>query len=67
MTAPIATSPSPFATLDARITRALLALREARLAVAHSPNRDTLQAQTRAEENLDALLDYRLSILHRSG
>lgn len=57
---------TPFATLDARITGALLTLRQARLAVAHSPSAAALHLQARAEENLNSLLDYRSAVSHRS-
>ena len=60
------TTRSVFATLDARITSALLALRQARLAVAHSASAAALLQQQRAEENLNALLDYRNAVSHRS-
>lgn len=61
-----ATTGTSFATLDARIAAALLALRQARLAAAHSPTAAVLQDQARAEENLDALLDFRNALNSRS-
>ena len=57
---------APFASLDARIASALLTLRHARSAVAHSPTRVALDEQARAEENLDALLDFRNALSSRS-
>jgi hypothetical protein len=65
MTASTANRPL-FASLDARISSALVVLRHARLAVAHSPTPAALQEQARAEENLDALLDFRNALSSRS-
>ena len=59
MTSSTGTGRAPFATLDMRIARALVALREARIAAARTSSAAALQRVARAEEDLDALLDYR--------
>ena len=48
-----------FATLDGQITRALSTLRLARTVSARGRTRGDLDAERRAEANLNALLDYR--------
>jgi hypothetical protein len=56
------TSVSPtrgFAVLDRLILEALGELRSARSTARRAGNRANVEAQTRAEEHLDALLDYR--------
>jgi hypothetical protein len=58
MTAP-APPRSDFAVLDQLILEALGALRSARTAATRMGNRRNLDVQTRAEEHLNALLDYR--------
>jgi hypothetical protein len=64
MTAP-APPRSDFAVLDQLILEALGALRSARTAAARVGNRTNLDVQTRAEEHLNALLDYRLAARRR--
>lgn len=61
-----ATTRTSFATLDARIASALVTLRLARITASHSPTASALQEQSRAEENLDALLDFRNALSSRS-
>ena len=51
--------------LDRLILEALDDLRSARVGAARAGNRTNLDRQTRAEEHLNALLDYRHA-LHRS-
>jgi len=58
MTAP-APPRSDFAVLDRLILEALGELRSARSTARRAGNRANMEAQTRAEEHLDALLDYR--------
>jgi hypothetical protein len=58
MTAP-APPRSDFAVLDRLILEALGELRTARAAAARKDNRRNLDLQMRAEEHLNALLDYR--------
>jgi hypothetical protein len=57
------TAPPPartdFAVLDGLILEALGALRSARIGSARTGNRKNLELLTRAEEHLNALLDYR--------
>jgi hypothetical protein len=57
------TAPPPartdFAVLDGLILEALGALRSARICSARTGNRKNLELLTRAEEHLNALLDYR--------
>jgi len=60
MTAP-APPRSDFAVLDRLILEALRELRSARTAAARTGNRTNLERQTRAEEHLYALLEYRLA------
>jgi hypothetical protein len=60
MTAP-APPRSDFAVLDRLILEALRELRSARTAAARTGNRTNLERQTRAEEHLNALLEYRLA------
>ena len=55
-----------FATLDRLIGAALGELRLARTATARMGNRTNLDRQTRAEEHLDALLEYRHIARQRS-
>lgn len=66
MTAPAPTR-TDFAVLDRLILEALGQLRTARTGVARTSNRKNLDAQTRAEEHLNALLDYRHAIQRRSA
>lgn len=67
MTASPTAARAPFATLDERITRALIALRQARTASRLSRTREAEQEVTRAEEHLDVLLDYRHSVRQRTA
>jgi hypothetical protein len=57
------TAPAPprtdFAVLDRLILEALVNLRSARTGATRTGNRKNLDLQTRAEEHLNALLDYR--------
>ncbi len=53
------TGRAPFTTLDARIARALVVLRQARMTAARTASAAALQTLARAEEDLDALLDPR--------
>jgi hypothetical protein len=57
------TAPAPprtdFAVLDQQILDALSDLRLARVRAARVGNRRNLEVQTRAEEHLNALLEYR--------
>lgn len=57
------TAPAPprndFALLDRLILDALDGLRSARAATARAGNRTNVEGQTRAEEHLNALLEYR--------
>jgi hypothetical protein len=57
------TAPAPprtaFAVLDRLILEALSELRSARTAAARAGSRGNLELQTRAEEHLNALLEYR--------
>ncbi len=53
------TGRAPFTTLDARIARALVVLRQARTTAARTASAAALQTLARAEEDLDALLDHR--------
>jgi hypothetical protein len=64
MTAP-ARPRSDFAVLDRLILEALSELRSARAAATRTGNRKTLELQTRAEEHLNALLEYRLAAQRR--
>ena len=66
MTAP-APPRSDFAVLDRLIVEALQELRSARIGVARTGNRPNLERQTRAEEHLDALLDYRYCARRRDA
>ena len=59
MTAP-ARPRSDFAVLDRLILEALGQLRSARTAARRTGNRKSLDVQIRAEEHLNALLEYRL-------
>jgi hypothetical protein len=59
MTAP-ARPRTEFALLDQLILEALGDLRSARSEARRRGNRKTLELQTRAEEHLNALLEYRL-------
>ena len=54
-----------FDLLDRLIVEALSDLRVARIGVARTGNRRNLDLQARAEEHLDALLDYRVSAQRR--
>jgi len=54
-----------FTVLDRLILEALTELRSARTGAARTSNRENLELQTRAEEHLDALLDYRYAALRR--
>jgi hypothetical protein len=64
MTAPALPRPE-FAVLDRRITQALALLRSARAAGARGRDTGSPEAQQRAEEHLNALLDYRYTAQHR--
>jgi hypothetical protein len=64
MTAPVRTR-SDFTLLDRLIGEALGDLRSARLVAARTGTRKTLDLQTRAEEHLNALLEYRLAAQRR--
>jgi hypothetical protein len=64
MTAP-AQPRSDFAILDRLILEALDDLRSARTGAARTGNRKNLELQTRAEEHLNALLDYRHAAARR--
>jgi hypothetical protein len=64
MTAP-ARHRSEFAVLDRLILEALSELRSARGAAALAGNRQNLELRTRAEEHLNALLEYRHAARHR--
>ena len=66
MTAPAPTR-TDFAVLDGLILEALGQLRSARTGAARTSNRKNLDAQTRAEEHLNALLDYGHAIQRRSA
>ena len=66
MTAPAPTS-TDFAVLDRLILEALSNLRSARTGAARTSNRKNLDVQTRAEEHLNALLDYRQAVARRSA
>jgi hypothetical protein len=54
-----------FAVLDHLIVRALTELRSARRTSARIGNRRNLELETRAEANLNALLDYRYEACKR--
>jgi len=54
-----------FAVLDTLIVRALAELRVARRVCARTSDRQNLDLQTRAEANLNALLEYRHAAQHR--
>jgi hypothetical protein len=56
---------SSFAVLDQLIHDALGELRSARAAAGRKDNRTNLDLQARAEEHLNALLDYRHAAGHR--
>jgi hypothetical protein len=56
---------SSFAVLDRLILEALTDLRTARIVAARTGNRTNLERQTRAEEHLNALLEYRLAAQSR--
>jgi hypothetical protein len=64
MTAP-ATPRTDFAVLDRLIGDALNDLRSARAAVARTGDLENLDVQTRAEEHLNALLEYRHAVRRR--
>jgi hypothetical protein len=64
MTAP-AQPRSDFAILDRLILEALDDLRSARTGAARTGNRKNLELQSRAEEHLNALLDYRHAAARR--
>jgi hypothetical protein len=53
-----------FTELDRHITRALAALRRARVATVRSGSRDAVDTEERAEANLNALLEYRFTRQH---
>lgn len=67
MAVPTLTESRPFDSLDDRITRALASLRQARQLAGRHPTPDMLGAEARAEENLNALLDYRSALRQRAG
>ncbi|MGY1695617.1 MULTISPECIES: hypothetical protein [unclassified Geodermatophilus] len=56
-----------FVVLDRLITEAFTDLRAARAAAARTGNRENLDLLTRAEEHLNALLEYRHAVLRRSS
>jgi hypothetical protein len=58
-------SRTELAVLDGLIIEALTDLRSARLGAARAGNRSNLDLRTRAEEHLNALLDYRHAVHHR--
>ena len=64
MTAP-ARLRSDFAVLDRLILEALIELRSARRMAARTGNCRNLKLQARAEEHLNALLEYRLAAQRR--
>jgi thermostable 8-oxoguanine DNA glycosylase len=66
MTAP-ATIPTDLAVLDQHIVRALVALRLARAASARADNRKNVEAEARAEANMNALLEFRHATRRRSA
>jgi hypothetical protein len=63
------TAPAPplnsFVLLDRLIMEAFTDLRAARAVAARTGNRRNLDLSTRAEEHLNALLEYRHAALHR--
>jgi hypothetical protein len=59
------TTPDEFTVLDQLIARALVTLRLARAACAEHGTQKDLDLRIRAEENLDALLDFRYSVAQR--
>ena len=61
----LAPSSDRFAVLDMLIVRALDELRAARRVCARTSDRWILDRQTRAEANLNALLEYRHAAQHR--
>ncbi|WP_147332095.1 hypothetical protein [Geodermatophilus marinus] len=65
------TAPAPpldgLAVLDRLIVEAFADLRSARAAAARTGNRRNLDVLTRAEEHLDALLEYRHAVVHRAS
>jgi len=56
-----------FVVLDSLIVRALAELRAARRACGRTSDRANLDLQTRAEANLNALLEYRHAAEHREA
>jgi hypothetical protein len=64
MTAP-ARPRGDFAILDRLILEALTELRVARAGARRTGNRQTIELQSRAEEHLNALLEYRLAAQRR--
>jgi hypothetical protein len=60
-----APSRSKFNVLDELILQALSDLRSARAAAAKTRNRKHVELSTRAEEHLNALLEYRHAVLSR--
>jgi hypothetical protein len=65
MTAPAMLRRGSFAVLDQLILDALGELRAARRVAARSRSHKNLELQARAEEHLNALLDYRLAAQRR--
>jgi hypothetical protein len=65
MSAPAPTR-TDFAVLDGLILEALSNFRSARTGAARTSSRKNLDVQARAEEHLNALLDYRHAIARRS-
>ncbi|MGY1712550.1 hypothetical protein ACI8AC_23870 [Geodermatophilus sp. SYSU D00758] len=65
------TAPAPpldeFAVLDRLIIEAFTDLRSARASAARTGNRANLDLLTRAEEHLNALLEYRHAVVHRAS
>jgi len=61
----LAPSSDRFAVLDVLIVRALDELRAARRVCARTSDRQNLDRQTRAEANLNALLEYRHATQYR--
>ena len=63
----LAPSSDRFTVLNSLIVRALAELREARRACGRTGDQANLDLQTRAEANLNALLEYRHAAEHREA
>lgn len=59
------TAPEEFAALDQLIVRALVTLRLARAACDETGRQEDVNLRTMAEQNLDALLDFRHALRRR--